>query len=118
MQEFIAQDAAQRREEGVLTYDDLLLEARDLLVRSAEARHELRGRFRAILIDEFQDTDPLQAQIALLLASEPDTEDWTQARPGPGRLVLAGDPKQSIYRFRRADIDIYEQVRDIFRGRS
>ncbi|MCY3733730.1 MAG: UvrD-helicase domain-containing protein, partial [Chloroflexi bacterium] len=116
LRDFIEQDAAQRRAEGVLTYDDLLLEARNLLVRSPEARHDLRNRFRAILIDEFQDTDPLQAQIALLLASEPDTDDWTQARPGPGRLVLAGDPKQSIYRFRRADIDIYEQVRDIFRA--
>lgn len=114
LQDFIEQDAAQRRAQGVLTYDDLLLEARDLLVGSADTRHDLRNRFRAILIDEFQDTDPLQAQIALLLASDPDTDDWTQARPGPGRLVLAGDPKQSIYRFRRADIDIYEQVRDIF----
>ena len=114
LREFIEQDAGQRRAEGVLTYDDLLLEARNLLVRSAEARHDLGERYRAILIDEFQDTDPLQAQIALLLASEPDTDDWTQARPGPGRLVLAGDPKQSIYRFRRADIDTYEQVRDIF----
>ncbi len=114
LHDFIEQDATQRRTEGLLTYDDLLLEARNLLVSSAEARHDLRERYRAILIDEFQDTDPLQAQIALLLASEPDTDDWTQARPGPGRLVLAGDPKQSIYRFRRADIDIYEQVRDIF----
>ncbi|MDE2968127.1 MAG: UvrD-helicase domain-containing protein [Chloroflexota bacterium] len=111
---FIDEDAGRRRREGVLTYDDLLLEARDLLVRSAEARRDLRGRYRAILIDEFQDTDPLQAEIALLLAAEPDSDDWTEARPGPGRLVLAGDPKQSIYRFRRADIDIYEQVRDIF----
>ena len=111
---FVAQDAAQRRRDGLLSYDDLLLEARDLLVRSAEARDQLRRRYRTILVDEFQDTDPLQAQIALLLSADPDTDDWTQATPGPGRLVLAGDPKQSIYRFRRADIDVYEQVRDIF----
>ncbi|MYJ02200.1 MAG: AAA family ATPase, partial [Chloroflexi bacterium] len=111
---FISADAAQRRRDGALSYDDLLLDARDLLVRSTEARDELRRRYRTILVDEFQDTDPLQAQIALLLAANPDTEDWTTAVPGPGRLVLAGDPKQSIYRFRRADIDVYEQVREIF----
>ncbi|MYB22946.1 MAG: AAA family ATPase [Chloroflexi bacterium] len=111
---FISADAAQRRRDGALSYDDLLLDARDLLVRSTEARDELRRRYRTILVDEFQDTDPLQAQIALLLAADPDTEDWTTAVPGPGRLVLAGDPKQSIYRFRRADIDVYEQVREIF----
>ena len=116
LRQFIVDDAARRRREGVLTYDDLLLEARDLLVQSGETRRDLRARYQAILIDEFQDTDPLQAQIALLLAADPDTDDWTQARPGPGRLVLAGDPKQSIYRFRRADIDIYEQVRQIFVG--
>lgn len=111
---FIDADAAQRRTAGELSYDDLLLETRDLLVQSSEARAELKRRYRTVLIDEFQDTDPLQAQIAMLLAAEPDTDDWTQATPGPGRLVLAGDPKQSIYRFRRADIDVYEQVRDAF----
>ena len=114
LREFIEQDANQRRIDGLLSYDDLLLEARNLLVRSKQAREDLRSRFRTILVDEFQDTDPLQAQIALLLAADSDTDDWTQVTPGPGRLVLAGDPKQSIYRFRRADIDIYEQVRDIF----
>ena len=114
LREFIEQDANQRRIDGLLTYDDLLLEARNLLVRSKQAREDLRSRLRTILVDEFQDTDPLQAQISLLLAADRDTDDWTQVTPGPGRLVLAGDPKQSIYRFRRADIDIYEQVRDIF----
>ncbi|MCY3567742.1 MAG: UvrD-helicase domain-containing protein [Chloroflexi bacterium] len=114
VREFIAHDAARRRHDGALSYDDLLLEARDLLVRSSDARDALRRRYRTILVDEFQDTDPLQAQIALLLAADPDTDDWITAVPGPGRLVLAGDPKQSIYRFRRADIDVYEQVRDIF----
>ena len=116
LRQFIDADAARRLREGALTYDDLLLEARDLLARSPNVRLALHRRYRAILIDEFQDTDPLQAQIALLLAAEPDTDDWNRARPGPGRLVLAGDPKQSIYRFRRADIDIYEQVRDLFQA--
>ncbi len=111
---FVDAAAAQRRRAGELTYDDLLLEARNLLIDAPQARRDLKRRYRAILIDEFQDTDPLQSQIALLLSADPDTDDWTQARPGPGRLVLAGDPKQSIYRFRRADIDVYEQVRDIF----
>ena len=118
LREFIEQDANQRRIDGLLTYDDLLLEARNLLVRSKQAREDLRSRLRTILVDEFQDTDPLQAQIALLLAADRDTDDWIQVIPGPGRLVLAGDPKQSIYRFRRADIDIYEQVRDIFLAAS
>ena len=114
LQDFVEADAAQRRADGVLSYDDLLLETRNLLVRDAELRAALRERYRAVLIDEFQDTDPLQAEIALLLAAEPDTAEWTEALPGPGRLVLCGDPKQSIYRFRRADIDIYEQVRERF----
>ena len=114
LRRFIDADARQRRQDGALNYDDLLIETRDLLVWSASARDALRRQYRTIMIDEFQDTDPLQAEIAMLLAAEPDTDDWTQALPGPGRLVLAGDPKQSIYRFRRADIDIYEQVRNRF----
>ena len=118
LQQFVDEDAQARRREGVLSYDDLLLETRDLLQHSQSARIDWRGRYRTLLIDEFQDTDPLQAQIALLLAADPDTDDWTQARPGLGRLIIAGDPKQSIYRFRRADIDIYEQVRERFTAPS
>ncbi len=114
LRQLLADDATQRRRDGLLTYDDLLVETRDLLARSRGVRAAVRQRTRALLIDEFQDTDPLQAQIALLIAADPDTDDWTAATPGPGRLVLAGDPKQSIYRFRRADIDVYEQVRDLF----
>ena len=66
-----------------------------------------------MLIDEFQDTDPVQAELALLLTSlqEPDG-DWRAMTPAPGRLTVVGDPKQSIYRFRRADIAVYELVRD------
>lgn len=115
LSDFVREDALQRRSEGVLSYDDLLLEARDLLVRHDAARRALRVRFDSILVDEFQDTDPLQAEIVLLLAAAEETANWREAEPGPGRLMLVGDPKQSIYRFRRADIDTYEEVKEVFR---
>src|SRR5262249_50402344 len=63
-------------------------------------------------IDEFQDTDPLQAEILLLLAADdPSVTDWRAVRPLPGKLFLVGDPKQSIYRFRRADVTLYEDIK-------
>ena len=63
-------------------------------------------------MDEFQDTDPIQAEVILLLAGAPSAErDWTRVPLRPGALFVVGDPKQSIYRFRRADIDIYQRVR-------
>jgi ATP-dependent exoDNAse (exonuclease V) beta subunit len=65
-----------------------------------------------VFVDEFQDTDPLQAEILMLLAAaDPDEVDWTRADPVPGKLFLVGDPKQSIYRFRRADVALYEDVK-------
>lgn len=111
---FVHDEAERRKREGRLTYEDLLIEARDLLVSSPAARRDLRARYSHILIDEFQDTDPLQAEIVLLLASEQDTADWSKARPAAGRLLVVGDPQQSIYRFRRADIDTYTRVRGLF----
>ena len=97
---------------GQLDYLDLLLKVRDLLVRDAAVRAHLQARFTHILVDEFQDTDALQIEILLLLAAEnPDDSDWRRLRPAPGKLFLVGDPKQSIYRFRRADIVLYQDVR-------
>ena len=97
---------------GRLDFLDLLLRARDLVRDDAEVRAELQSRFSHLLVDEFQDTDPLQAEILLLLsADDPAESDWARARPIPGKLFLVGDPKQSIYRFRRADIALYEDVK-------
>ncbi len=97
---------------GKLDFLDLLSKTRDLLVAHAGVRQELQRRFSHLLVDEFQDTDPLQAEIVLLLASaDPTISDPTAVVVKPGKLFLVGDPKQSIYSFRRADIAIYEGVK-------
>jgi ATP-dependent exoDNAse (exonuclease V) beta subunit len=86
-----------KRESGYVDFTDLLLYARDLL-RHDGARPELQARYDRVFVDEFQDTDPLQAEILTTLAS-------------PEKLFVVGDPKQSIYRFRRADPRVYFDVR-------
>ena len=97
---------------GRLDFLDLLISARDLIRDNAAVRNELQQRYTHFFIDEFQDTDPLQVEILLLLAADdPAAADWRTARPVPGKLFLVGDPKQSIYRFRRADIALYEAVK-------
>ena len=98
---------------GVLDFMDLLLRTRELLRHSAEARRSLQERFTHIFVDEFQDTDLTQAEILLLLAADDATQaDWQNTRPVAGKLFLVGDPKQSIYRFRHADVGVYFNVRD------
>jgi ATP-dependent helicase/nuclease subunit A len=96
---------------GALDFLDLLLRARDLVRDNPHARRAFQSRFKRIFVDEFQDTDSLQAEILVLLAADDPAEtNWRNARPVPGRLFLVGDPKQSIYRFRRADVGIYREV--------
>jgi ATP-dependent helicase/nuclease subunit A len=104
--------AHERLRNGTLGFEDLLLGAVRLLRGSARARRALGERFRYLLVDEFQDTDPVQAELCFLLASEPsEGVDWRLVRLRPGALFVVGDPKQSIYRFRRADIQTYELVK-------
>jgi ATP-dependent helicase/nuclease subunit A len=100
-------------EHGFLDFDDLLVRARDLLRDHPAVRRDFAKRFRTLIVDEFQDTDPLQAEIAFFLAEEDGgaATDWRQVRVGAGRLVVVGDPKQSIYGFRRADIQTYEEAK-------
>jgi len=97
---------------GYVDFLDLLVRARNLIRENRDIRAELQQRFTHIFVDEFQDTDPLQAEILVLLASDdPDQEDWRQVRPVAGKLFIVGDPKQSIYRFRRADVALYQEVK-------
>jgi ATP-dependent exoDNAse (exonuclease V) beta subunit len=102
------QDAKKRA--GQLDFMDLLLYARELLLHDG-ARAELQSAWHRIFVDEFQDTDPLQAEILLLLAAgDPAQRDWRKAAPAAGKLYVVGDPKQSIYRFRRADAALFRRV--------
>jgi len=101
-----------KRRAGRLDFLDLLLRARDLIKTNRGVREAMQKRISHILVDEFQDTDPLQAELLLLLAADdPQQQDWTRARPVPGKLFVVGDPKQSIYRFRRADVALYEATK-------
>ncbi|MFV0524305.1 MAG: UvrD-helicase domain-containing protein [Acidimicrobiales bacterium] len=112
---FVGERVAARRAAGELAFHDLLVLARDLLRDHPGVRRRLAQRYRRILLDEFQDTDPIQIELAVLLAvaDEPGRDvagaAWTDlaAVVPAGRLTVVGDPKQSIYRFRGADITVY-----------
>ncbi len=102
-----------------MNYGDLLQLTARVLRENADVRRALQEKYRWLFVDEFQDTDPVQAEIMFLLSGEPGpsggspqaaASDWRKTRLRPGALFVVGDPKQSIYRFRRADIDIYNEV--------
>lgn len=112
--ERVLEAAHARRREGRLEFHDLLVLARDLLLHNPEVRRTLQQRYRRLLLDEFQDTDPIQVEIAVRIAGGAAAEqpDWRDVEVPAGSLFVVGDPKQSIYRFRRADIRMYLQARD------
>ena len=107
-----------KRSAALLDFDDLIFAARGLLRDHDEVRRALGQRFAHVLVDEFQDTDPLQTEIFWRLCGEPPadgaTDDWAAFRIRPGALFLVGDPKQAIYRFRGADVSAYVRARDAF----
>jgi ATP-dependent exoDNAse (exonuclease V) beta subunit len=106
---FVMTVADQRRAEGRLGFHDLLVQARRLLRNDRGAVDAVRRRYRHLLIDEFQDTDPIQVELAARITAAVDgSADLRDARPGG--LFVVGDPKQSIYRFRRADIELFSRV--------
>ena len=113
MRDFALEYAEQRRADGRADFHDLLVWARDLLRDRVDVRDHFRRRFTHLMIDESQDTDPIQAEIAMFLAEEvPEgagdsgrPTSWEGISPERGKLFVVGDPKQSIYRFRRADVE-------------
>lgn len=99
------------RQEGFVSFDGLLVKTRNLLSENISVRNNLKKHFRYLLIDEFQDTDPLQGEIILFLAEAENSrcKNWQDIKLQQGKLFIVGDPKQSIYRFRGADIRAYDK---------
>jgi exodeoxyribonuclease-5 len=104
-----------KRSAALLDFDDLVFAARALLRDHEPVRRALGSRFAHVLVDEFQDTDPLQTEIFWRLCGDlpPGVEDadWTSFQIRTGALFLVGDPKQAIYRFRGADVATYIRAR-------
>lgn len=97
---------------GWVAFDGLLARAKTLLRDHPAVRARIKQTYRAILVDEFQDTDPVQYEIILYLGERAGSyqTSWQDVDLEPGKLFIVGDPKQSIYAFRRADIEAFERV--------
>ncbi|MBP5404302.1 MAG: UvrD-helicase domain-containing protein [Elusimicrobiaceae bacterium] len=102
-------------QEGLLSFDELIIKTRNLLQKNLYVRRVLKEKFSVLFVDEFQDTDPVQGELLLFLAEQkPGTaSSWQEVKLEPGKLFVVGDPKQSIYRFRGADITAYELFTDL-----
>lgn len=98
--EFAAAYAAAKERESALDYEDLQLRARNLLRNSPEVRARERERYRAVMVDEFQDTNRLQTDVLDLLVDGADMD-----------VLFVGDEFQSIYGFRHADVDVFRERR-------
>ncbi len=113
LRDFVERYKAAMTAAAMLDFHDLLLYARNMLKVHPHVREYFRRRYKYVLVDEFQDTDPLQAEIIFFLSERDGTPaaEWEKVKVAPGKLFLVGDPKQSIYRFRRADIEMYDSAR-------
>ncbi len=119
MGELLRRYEESKRRAGRLDFHDLLVRTRNLIRDNREVRRQLQQQFTHIFVDELQDTDPLQMEILLLLAADdPEQTDWLKVRPARGKFFGVGDPKQSIYRFRRADVTLYQALRQELQARE
>jgi len=108
---FVPAVEAAKRKSAQADFGDLLFRAAELLTTRHDARQRLADLYEVVLIDEVQDTDPIQAEVAMLLTRPSDASGpWNAVPPRPGSLFAVGDPKQSIYRFRRADVATWREL--------
>jgi ATP-dependent exoDNAse (exonuclease V) beta subunit len=111
LDEVVAAYARRKQEAAALDFDDLLIVAHELVRQHEPVRAALSRKFEHIFVDEFQDTDRVQAAIIFSIAAEEAPQRWQDAKLRQGSLFLVGDPKQAIYRFRGADIQAYNEAR-------
>lgn len=106
------------RDLGKLTFDEYLLTLRDVLINDmkhgAKLINHISKKYRYFLLDESQDTSPYQTEIFLYLTSMRKATTKHECKPRPGSLFIVGDPKQSIYRFKNADIISYNDTKSMF----
>lgn len=106
------------KETGTLSFYDYLLHLRNMLrddaAREGRLIKYIYKRHSYFLIDEFQDTNPMQAEIFFYLTAQNPKKNWEECDPRPGSLFIVGDPKQSIYRFRNADVTSFKHVKGLF----
>jgi ATP-dependent exoDNAse (exonuclease V) beta subunit len=111
-----------KRSAALMDFDDLLRSARNLLRSHPDVRTALAGKYQHVLVDEFQDTDPVQTEIFWRLCGDPpagrDDANWRSFQIRAGALFLVGDPKQAIYRFRGADVRAYVEAREALRAQD
>lgn len=107
------------RGEGKLSFTEYLLCFKEMLLEDMEntdmplIKH-IRNRHSIFLLDESQDTSPIQTEVFMLLSSSVPAKSKHEAKPIPGSLFIVGDPKQSIYRFKGADIMAYNDTKEMF----
>ena len=104
---FVNAIVQERRRAGTVSYYDALVWLIDLLDKRDDIRRSIHDRYRHVLVDEFQDTDPDQVRLVRLLTVPPG-----ETKIRPGSLFIVGDPKQSIYGFRGAEVTVSQSVKD------
>ena len=117
---FIQRVQRDMKQHNVVSYDQSILLARDLVQKNISVRKDLQKRYKSLLIDEFQDTDMAQGQLLLFLAEDKNSfaKDWQDIILEQGKLFVVGDPKQSIYRFRGANISAYEKFLELMKNQK
>ncbi len=114
MQEFLERFNRSKRRSGILTFADVARMAVDALSEYPDIRQAEKKSVRAVMIDEFQDDNALQRDLLFLLAEKPGRTDRDVPSPGelcPGKLFFVGDEKQSIYKFRGADVSVFRRLK-------